>query len=271
MARLMFRRAVPIALALSVLVAAPAAANQRHYPWWWPKPPAKVKDKDDASTAAPATTAVPESTAVPEATVVPAAAAAPVVPAPAPAPPPPPTLGKTVALAAVSGTVSVRAPGGKSVDLTAAVALPTGTRVDTRAGEVELTSALDTGGATQTGRFSGGVFEVRQSRTAKGLTRIVMVGGHWADCGKTSSYVTRSAARKKARKPIRQLWGSDDHGRFQTRGGGSVATVRGTRWLTTDTCDGTRTSVLDGAVSVKSRRTGRTTLVRAGETLFVKR
>ena len=105
-----------------------------------------------------------------------------------------------------------------------------------------------------------------------------MVGGHWGAC-QTSSYVNTAghaalataAKKKKARKPIRKLWGSDDHGRFQTQGGGSVATVRGTHWLTTDTCDGTRTTVLAGAVSVKSRKTGKTVLVKAGHTLFVAR
>jgi hypothetical protein len=262
-------RAVLIVLALLVC-AAPAAAHDD----WWSRlhhPPAKPKDKgkgDDPSptAASPATTAAPATSAAPAPTVPPPAA--PVVPPPPPAPEP--QLGTTVALAAVSGRVTVRTPGGTTVELTSATALPTGTRVDTREGEVALTSAVDTHGTTQTGRFTGGVFEVRQSKTAKGMTRIVLTGGHWADC-KTGRYVTRAAVRKKARKPIRKLWGSDDHGRFETRGGGSTATVRGTRWLTTDTCDGTRTTVLQGAVSVRSHRTGKTRIVRAGHTLFVKR
>jgi hypothetical protein len=261
-------------IVLAVLIgAAPAAA---HDDWWsrWHHPPGqgKDKDKDKPSTTAPATTAVPGTTAEPAPTAAPADSTQPSAPAPAPvpAPAPPPELGKTVALAAVSGKVTVRAPGGATVDLTSATALPTGTRIDTRQGEVALTSALDAAGTTQTGRFSGGVFEVRQSKSGKGLTQIVMAGGNWDSC-RTSPYVKRAAARTKARKPIRKLWGSDDHGRFQTHGGGSVATVRGTRWLTTDTCDGTRTTVLEGAVSVKSRRTGKTHMVTAGHTLFVKR
>ncbi|MCW2983605.1 MAG: hypothetical protein JWR63_1175, partial [Conexibacter sp.] len=161
-----------------------------------------------------------------------------------------------------------RAPGGEPVALPAGVAtLPTGTRVDTRAGAVDLTSARDANGTTQTGRFSGGVFEVRQSPGGRGLTQLVLVGGHWGACA-TNAYVKRSAKR---RKPIRRLWGSDDHGRFQTRGGGSVATVRGTRWLTEDFCDGTRTTVAAGAVAVRSRRTGKTVLVGAGHRRFVAR
>jgi hypothetical protein len=268
-------RAVLIVLALLVC-AAPAAAHDD----WWPhshhapgkgkgKEKDKDKDKDKGSTTAPATTAVPGTITAPATTSAPAGA--PVAP-PAPAAPAP-QLGATVALAAVAGKVTVRPPGGDAVDLTTAIALPTGTRIDTRAGEVALTSAVDADGATQTGRFSGGVFEVRQSKAAAGMTEIVLVGGHWADCKASRSRIRAlaHAARKKARKPIRKLWGSDDHGRFQTRGGGSVATVRGTRWLTTDTCDGTRTTVLEGAVSVRSVRTGKKRLVTAGHTLFVKR
>jgi hypothetical protein len=185
----------------------------------------------------------------------------------------PPQLGHTVALATASGTVLVRAPGRPLARLATAAAppLPTGTHVDTRAGEVLLTAALDATGATQTARFSGGIFEVRQ--TAAGLTQLVLLGGAWGGCRATRTPKATAAATttKKKRKPIRSLWGTDDHGRFQTRGGGSVATVRGTRWLTEDFCDGTRTTVVRGAVDVRSRRTGRTVRVRAGHALFVAR
>jgi hypothetical protein len=180
-----------------------------------------------------------------------------------------PVFGKSLAAAAVQGKVTATSPSGTPVNLSDARAVPSGTVIDTRGGTVELTSALDRDGATQTGRFWGGLFEVRQRATDRGLTQLVLRGASFGACRGT---VARAAAKTtKKKKPSRSLWGSDDHGRFQTRGGGSVATVRGTRWLTTDTCDGTRTTVLQGAVSVKSRRTGRTRLVTAGHTLFVKR
>lgn len=193
-----------------------------------------------------------------------------------------PVLDKTVAVAATAGTVNVRRPGADAQPLTSEpLALPTGTRVDTRRGEVALTSAVDATGKTQTGRFSGGVFEVRAA--AHGYTRLVLVGGHWAACKTTNNAKAASAhaayvggravaARtKKKPKPIRSLWGQDDHGRFQTRGSGSVATVRGTRWLTEDSCAGTTTTVTRGAVDVRSRRTGKTHRVTAGHSLFVPR
>ena len=74
-----------------------------------------------------------------------------------------PSLGKTLGVAAVRGTVTATSPSGAPLDLGAAKVVPTGTVIDTRAGTVELKTALDTKGATQTGYFWGSQFEVRQS------------------------------------------------------------------------------------------------------------
>jgi hypothetical protein len=229
----------------------------------------KGHDRDRQPPAPPAPAPAPTSATPAPAPVAPPPA--PVAPAPAPAPAAAtPELGRSVALAPVAGTVLVRVPGGDPAPLVDGAALPTGTRVDARQGAVALTSALDAAGATQTGRFTGGVFVVRQAASAKGLTQIVLVGGALQRCRATTAR-TATAHTAKKRKPIRRLWGRDDGGRFQTRGRGSVATVRGTRWLTEDFCDGTRTTVTSGAVAVRSRRTGRTTLVHAGHHRFVAR
>jgi hypothetical protein len=282
------RRLVAALIVVALAAAAAPAAAHDGPPWHAHKGNGhghgKHDDQDDdgprASTTTPGTTTAPATGGAPAATAPAAPTPAPVLeavaPAPAPlptAPAPAPALGRSVALAAVSGTVLVRTPGGAPVPLAAGAAaatLPTGTRVDTRSGAVDLTSAKDAQGTTQTGRFSGGVFEVRQQAGRKGLTEIVLVGGHWGAC-RTRAHRAPTAVAARRRKPIRHLWGSDDHGRFQTRGGGSVATVRGTRWLTEDFCDGTRTTVAEGAVAVRSRATGRTVLVRAGHRRFVAR
>ena len=63
----------------------------------------------------------------------------------------------------------------------------------------------------------------------------------------------------------RSLWGRDAGGRYRTHGRNSVATVRGTVWFTRETCAGTVTRVVEGAVSVRDLRRGRTVLVRAGQ------
>jgi hypothetical protein len=68
---------------------------------------------------------------------------------------------------------------------------------------------------------------------------------------------------------VRRLWGSGK-GRFETRGRYSSATVRGTRWLVVDRCDGTLTRVRQGVVLVKDFKRGRSVLVRAGRSYFAK-
>jgi hypothetical protein len=290
------RRALVAALVLllSGLAAGSAVAHDGPPRWWHGhradnhgkgKPSTTGTAGDDAGTTTAATTTTTATTtaattvaAMTTTTTTAATTTAATTPAASDTPAVQPQLDRTVALAAISGTVLVRAPGAAAAQpLTSAQALPTGTRVDTRAGEVTLTAAVDAHGTLQTGRFSGGVFEVRPA--AHGYTQLVLVGGHWASCAKRgatarAAYVgarAMTAAATKKKKPIRRLWGSDDHGRFQTRGSGSVATVRGTRWLTEDSCAGTRTTVTKGAVDVRSKRTGRTVRVTAGHSVLVPR
>jgi hypothetical protein len=303
MSRSMARALVAaLVLLVSGLTAGTAVARDGSPPWWhWhhghgtpatsttaTKGGGGDDGDDDDDQGRGTTTTGATTTATVTTTTTTTATAAPSVPAPAtttgPAAAPAPAaaapvLDRTVAVAATAGSVNVRRPGSADAQplTTAPLALPTGTRVDTRHGEVALTSAVDARGTTQTGRFSGGVFEVRAA--AHGYTQLVLVGGHWASCTTTDESAAHAAyvgarahaAKKRRAKPIRSLWGQDDHGRFQTRGSGSVATVRGTRWRTTDTCAGTTTTVTRGAVDVRSRRTGKTRRVTAGHSLFVAR
>ena len=193
-------------------------------------------------------------------------------PAPAPAPggaAPTPSLGESVVVAPVKGDVLVKTPGAADyAPLAAGGAVPTGAVVDTRKGQVALTTAL-TGGKTQTATFERGVFQVRQSRSGKGLTDIYLRGPA-LDCSSSrSSGRAAAVARKKPRQ--RQLWGRDKGGRFRTHGANSVATVRGTSWITTDTCSGTRTTVKAGAVSVRDVHRHRTVVVRKGHSYLARR
>jgi hypothetical protein len=206
------------------------------------------------------------TTAPTPAPMVAAVAPAP-LPEPTPAPPAPaPALGKTVVVAPVSGTVTVKVPGaaGYAV-LGAGAAVPSGAVLDTRGGEVALTTAL-ANGTTQTGQFHGGVFRVRQSSAAGGTTDIDLRGP--APSCRTGNGRARAAAVTPTKR--RKLWGSDTRGRFRTHGRNSVATVRGTRWVTTDTCAGTRTTVTEGSVSVRDLRRKRTVLVRAGHSYLAR-
>jgi hypothetical protein len=189
----------------------------------------------------------------------PAAPALPGTPAPAvltPAPPKP-VEGTSVVVAPTGGTVLVKAPDGSGFrPLTAGSAVPVGSTVDARTGAISLTSSV--GAGTQTGTFRGGMFQIRQSAGANGMTDIVLRGGDFSGCRRAHSAATRRTP------PVRRLWGSDSGGRFATHGRNSVATVRGTAWVTTETCAGTRTTVTQGAVSVRDLHRRRTVLVRAG-------
>lgn len=183
-----------------------------------------------------------------------------------------PDFGRSVAAAAVAGSVRATAPDGATVNLADAKTIPTGTLIDARHGTVELKTALDASGDTQTARFWGAQFEVRQSASRKGLTQLVLRGANFSSCPAARSTKARAASTKATKKkhPARSLWGSDDHGRFETRGRGSVATVRGTRWVTTDTCAGTRTTVLKGAVAVKDLARHKTVLVTKGHSYLAR-
>jgi hypothetical protein len=189
--------------------------------------------------------------------------AAPVIPVAAPAPP---VLGKSMAVAPVDGKVLVRLPSsGGYVSLADAGSVPNGAVVDARRGTLTLKTALDAAGHVQTATVRGAVFEVRQSATGNGMTDLVLREGRPASCPPAgSSAAGRIAAVSKRNGKRRALWARDSHGRFRTRGRNSVATVRGTRWSTRETCAGTVTRVMQGAVDVRDLRSGRIVRVRAG-------
>jgi hypothetical protein len=196
-------------------------------------------------------------------TTTPTTAPAPQVAAPAPTA----TLGTSVVVAPVTGTIGVRVPGAAGfTPIAAGTAVPDGAVLDTRSGTVELTTALPDG-TTQTATFHSGVFQVRQSTS--GVTDIFLRGPALNCPPARASARAAAVAKRKPRR--RQLWGRDHGGRFRTHGKNSVATVRGTSWVTTDTCRGTRTTVRSGAVSVRDVHRHRTVLVRAGHSYLARR
>jgi hypothetical protein len=204
---------------------------------------------------------VPFTTIVPVVPVVPTVAPPPTPSTAGSGVPAAPVLGQSVNADVRSGTVTVKLPGAPDyVALTDLTSLPVGSILDTREGSITLNTALP-GGATQSAIFHGGLFEVRQPQGAGGLTELVLRG---ALTGCSSGGARAAAVSKKKRKPPRRLWGSDSKGKFRTRGGNSVATVRGTAWYVEDRCDGTLTRVSKGSVSVYDRGRHRTVVVRAG-------
>jgi streptogramin lyase len=178
-----------------------------------------------------------------------------------------PELGRTV-VAEPTGPVRFKRPGGRWRRLTGTGAeLPVGTSIDTRRGRIALTTAARNG-RKQTGTFGGGLMQVRQPRHARGRVDIHLRGGNFAACGRAraggAASGTGPVAAAKRRRSVRRLWGRDSGGRFRTYGRHSQATVRGTRWLTNDTCGTTVTVVTRGAVVVRDFARRRNVLVRAG-------
>jgi len=88
---------------------------------------------------------------------------------------------------------------------------------------------------------------VRQDPRGEGMTSLVLKGGSFKGCPKRV-LASAAAASKAKEKPKRKLWSKDKNGRFRTHGHNSVATARGTNWLTEDTCAGTRTRVRDSPI-----------------------
>ena len=189
---------------------------------------------------------------------------------PAPSSPvPPPSLGRSVGADVVSGTVRVRTPGSSGyAALDDAGSLPVGSTIDARDGVLTLTAALPGGGA-QTGTFWGGLFGVRQDR-GTGMTHLFV--RRPAGCSvRAAGGVAESFGKRRRRPPQNDLWGSDSHGRFSTHGANSAATVRGTRWLTVERCDGTLTRVVSGRVLVRDLRTGRRVMLTANRQYLARR
>jgi hypothetical protein len=174
-------------------------------------------------------------------------------------PVPEPVLGKAVTGQLIAGTVLVKLPSTTSFRrLTAPQSLPTGTTVDAKRGTLRITAT--SGAAPYSADFYRGRFVIAQ-RAKKGSTADMrLAGGSFKRCN------ARAAAKPNA---SRQLWGKGS-GRFRTVGRFSAASVRGTTWLTKDTCAGTLTRVTAGSVSVRDFVKRRTFVVRRGKSYLAR-
>ena len=85
-----------------------------------------------------------------------------------------------------------------------------------------------------------------------------------------AAHASTAPSRARKRKRKRGLWARDNGGRFRTHGNDSVATARGTAWLTQDRCTGTYTRVIDGAVSVRDLTRHKRVLVKAGHSYLAR-
>ena len=112
-----------------------------------------------------------------------------------------------------------------------------------------LTVVRNTKGKLDSAQFYAGRFVFRQAKGRKPVTTLKLTGGTVRNCAHKAARSRARVAANGGKKRVRKLWG-DGHGRFRTRGRYGAATVRGTKWLTKDRCDGTLVRVRRGRVSV---------------------
>jgi hypothetical protein len=148
-----------------------------------------------------------------------------------------------------------------------------GSLIDARSGTVSLDLAMPAD-HTQPVSIGQGSFTITQPPGQHGMTHIALAGGNFATCpAPGNAHASAAHAARKTPKPtqvVRQLWAKDNHGQFQTHGHNSVATVRGTEWLTQDRCDGTLTHVIQGIVSIRPRGSRHSITITAGHSYLAR-
>jgi hypothetical protein len=180
---------------------------------------------------------------------------------------PVPVQGRVYNIEPVSGIVKIRvvrrrgkgvhAAGASFQTLAEAQQVGFDTIVDVRKGRVRMTTASSRrAGDVQKGEFYGGVYTTTQPRSSsRPVTELRLSEGLICQRNRRGK-VTSSRARS------RRLWGNG-RGRFRTRGRNSAATVRGTIWLTKDSCNATTTVVREGSVTVRDFAKRKNVTVRA--------
>ena len=183
---------------------------------------------------------------------------------------PPPELAVSGDVAPVSGSVKVKLPGSSTfVALTSLQQIPFGTVVDATHGSVSVTTA-GPHGTTQTITLSGGEFVLTQGRN--GLVVATLTGGDFSVCptARERAHLAYAASTHATGKHVvRKLW-AEGHGNFTTNGNYASASVRGTKWLTEDLCDGTLIHVATDRVAVVNRVNHRHVIVKAGHSYLAK-
>lgn len=179
-----------------------------------------------------------------------------------------PMPGQIVGVQPVSGKVLVKKAGTNTfVELENTTEIPIGSQVNTLNGTVALTAGLG-GGRTNTAQFNAGIFTILQTRARNAYMTLRLDGGNFRICRRGGSALALTPLAK-SKRPVRRLFGSG-RGRFTTRGRYSSATVRGTKWLVIDRCDGTLTRVTQGIVRVRDFRRRKNINVRAGRSYLAK-
>ncbi|HWK29715.1 MAG TPA: hypothetical protein VNS09_24325 [Solirubrobacter sp.] len=177
---------------------------------------------------------------------------------------PPPVPGKAVNVRLLKGKVCFTPPKTKKcIPLKDPVQIPLGSLIDTTKGRIALVSAADKDGTVQSAWFYSGIFKIGQTKGSSPITELTLAGPKLS-CTKPKKAKRAVASAKKKKPKTRRLWGNGK-GRFRTNGQFSSATVRGTKWVVIDRCDGTLTQVKQGSVLVRDKVRRKNVIVRAGK------
>ena len=212
---------------------------------------------------------------------------APVGPVPEPPPPPAaitaqgqpvePEHGISLLVEPTGGSVLIKLPGAAGfAPLEGLEKIPVNSVLDTRGGKVRVTAATgDLGDTTEDNsvEYYQGLIRLQQAGstdapTVAKLVQKLRCGKHSAKGAKASAAGDPLAVASRSR--TRHVWGSG-HGSYGSRGSGGTGSVRGTTWLTKDTCKGTFFKVAEGiGISVFDFDLRRTVELGPGQSYFAK-
>jgi hypothetical protein len=199
----------------------------------------------------------------------------------------PPVAGVNAVVSVLSGQVFVklpthvplgfsglRAPFQETgfVPLKGSASLPVGSTVDARQGSLSVSTAANgyapasTRARRQTASIQAGIFAIRQARLRKHAKRKTAIPTNIA---LVSAAGAQSQCAKKASKGIVRSLAMTAKGVFRAIAGADTATAKNATFTTTDRCDGTRTNVGRGKVTLAVKGRKRPVTVRAGQAYFV--
>ena len=144
-----------------------------------------------------------------------------------------------------------------------------GSTIDVSGGTLQLTAAgvgrvLTFGDGADLARFKLGKVVDKVGKKKRTTAELALNGGDFSPCTTGAR-----ASAGPAGKVVRSLW-AQGSGRFRTKGKYASAAIRGTKWQTTDECDGTLTAVAEGAVTVRDFRLKKNVVVTAGNSYLAK-
>ena len=206
----------------------------------------------------------------------------------------PVVAGRVAKVRLISGDVFVKLPAGSAataftgglrvpfqssgfLPLKGVAAVPMGSTLDTRRGEVALTAAINGQPARsrrqlrREARFRAGIFAIRQARRSRKAKRSKRIPPRAELASPPGAETPCQTSGPPKRVAVRSL-STTAKGVFRTVGAAAtIAPAKGiARFITTDRCDGTITEVFRGRAAVIAKRTGRRTVVRAGRAYIVR-